>query len=191
MGQSLESRGHHMHDRAIFVAEYLRRDFERTFRLTPDQIEHLGFAIAVMLDQLIRAITMVVEDAAMSGQDQLNVEALHFQLRIDEIAERIADRQGRIESDMWRNLREQVVPDNHDLFLAQVDYAMTGSVARRPDDLERAIPNRDEVAVIEEPVGLRERIVHVGPEPHWTHPFRRMLVDREAMCAEEFHRVGP
>src|SRR5580658_4955469 len=118
MSEGFECRRHHVEYWPFFAAKYLLRNFERGLRRLARQIEHFCFSITVMLDQLIRAMTMVVIDAAMRGQYQLDVELLHLQLRRDEIAERVGSRRVRIDPDMWRNFGQQVIADDHHLFLA-------------------------------------------------------------------------
>src|SRR5487761_2796560 len=78
VGEGLESRRHHMEHRAIVGAEDLIGNFEGALGLALDEIEHLGLAITMMLDELVGAMAMVAIDAAVRGQHQLNVEILHL-----------------------------------------------------------------------------------------------------------------
>src|ERR1700689_3235481 len=103
MSEGFECRRHHVEYRPFFAAKYLLRNFERRLRRLARQIEHFRFSITVMLNQLIRAMTVVMIDAAVRGQYQLDVEFLHLQLRRDEVAERVGSRCIRIDPDMWRN----------------------------------------------------------------------------------------
>ena len=80
MRQGFEGRRHHVEYRSFFATEDLARDFVRCLRGFTRQIEHLGLAIAMVLDKLIRAMPMVVVDAAVRRQDQLDVELLHLEL---------------------------------------------------------------------------------------------------------------
>ena len=81
MREGFEGRRHHVEYRPFFAAEYLLRNFERRLRRFARQIEHFRLSITMMLDQLISAMTMVVIDAAVRRQDQLDVELLDLQLR--------------------------------------------------------------------------------------------------------------
>src|SRR5207248_10327277 len=65
MGQRFEGRRHHVEDRTLLVAEDLLRYFERGLRAMLDQVEHLGLAIAMVLDELVGAMPMVAIDAAV------------------------------------------------------------------------------------------------------------------------------
>src|SRR6185312_11421113 len=67
---------------------------------------------------------------------------------------------------------------------------MTGSVARRPDDLESSITQRNHVSVCKVFVGLRQRIVHPCTHPRRPHPFYRIFIDWKAVSHEEFARFG-
>ena len=78
----------------------------------------------MMLDQLIRAMPMVVINAAVRREDQLDVELLHLQLRINEIAERISTDVVGINPNVWRNFRQQMIADDHHFFLAQINHVM-------------------------------------------------------------------
>src|SRR5713101_4208568 len=80
MRQRLERRRHHMKNRPFFAAEHFLRDLVRTFRLAPNQVEHLRFAIPMVLDELVCAMGMVVEDAAVRRYYQLHVETLDLAL---------------------------------------------------------------------------------------------------------------
>src|SRR5260370_20885469 len=101
---------------------------------------------------------MILEDAAVRGQHQLDIETLHLELRIDEVAQRITGRRRRIESDVRCDLRQQMVADNQDLLLAQQNHAMARSVAGRPNYLEGTIAHRNQVAVTQESVRALQRI---------------------------------
>ena len=78
VSEGLERRGHHMKYWPVLVTEDLLRHFERAYSAYADEVEHLGFAIAMMLDQLVGAMAMVLIDGAMRGQHYLDVEVLHL-----------------------------------------------------------------------------------------------------------------
>src|SRR5271170_2222078 len=78
VSERFEGSRHHMEHRAIVRPENLIRHLERALRLALDQVEHLRFAIAMMLDELIGAMAMVAVNAAMRWQHQLYVEILHL-----------------------------------------------------------------------------------------------------------------
>ena len=86
MSQRFESRCHHVEDRTLLAAEYLLGNIEGGLRRFSRQIEHFRLTVPMVLDQLISAMAMVVIDAAVRGQDQLNVELLNLRLRIQEVA---------------------------------------------------------------------------------------------------------
>jgi len=56
--EGLERCRHHVEDRPVFVAENLLRHLEGSARRAPDQVEHLGFAIAMMFDELVGAVAI-------------------------------------------------------------------------------------------------------------------------------------
>src|SRR5271163_2685466 len=89
MRQGLESSRHHMEDRPVLVAEDLLRHLEGGARRAADEIEHLGFAIAMMFDELVGAMAVVLVDGAVRGQHEVDLEILYLALRVDEFAQRI------------------------------------------------------------------------------------------------------
>ena len=95
-----------------------------------------------------------------------------------------------IDADVRGDLRQQMVADDHHLLLAQINHAMPGGVARRPDDLEAPLAHGDHVAVMQELVGLRHRIVLVGAHPRRPHPFDRVAIDGKAVAGEKCVHLG-
>src|SRR5579862_2362728 len=61
---------------------------------------------------------------------------------------------------------------------------------RRPDHLELAIADFDDVVIVDVLVGLRDRTVHRSSHPGRTHPGRRELLDRKSVLGEKYARLG-
>jgi len=78
MRERLEGRRHYMKYGAFLVGENLLRYLKCGLRFAPRQVQHLGFAIAMMLDQLIGSMTMVRINIAMRRQYMLDLEILNF-----------------------------------------------------------------------------------------------------------------
>src|SRR5215831_21017800 len=87
VGEGLESSRHHVEYRALFAAKYTLSDLERRFRTLFNQVQHLGLAIPMMLDNLVGAMAVIAVDASMGGQHRLYLETLNFQLRVYEISQ--------------------------------------------------------------------------------------------------------
>src|SRR5271168_1105699 len=84
-----------------------------------------------------------------------------------------------------------MVTDDQNPIGPQVDYAMARRMARRPDDLEVAIADPDDVAVGDIHVRLRGRIVQPRAHPARLQPVGRKALDRKAVANEKLTRLGP
>ena len=78
MREGFKSCRHHMKDRPFFASENLHRDLECGLRFAPSNVEHLRLAIAMVLDELVGAMTMILVDAAVRRQHVLDFEFLNF-----------------------------------------------------------------------------------------------------------------
>src|SRR6516162_1698641 len=104
MRQRFEGSCHNLGYRPA-VAEYLVSDLESCLRPVAYQVEHLSFAILMMLDDLVRPMPMIVVDAAVRGQHKFHVELLNLLLRIDKVAQRVHPEAVRVDSDVRRYFR--------------------------------------------------------------------------------------
>src|SRR5271155_5320172 len=102
MRPGFEGRRHHVEYGPLLATKYLLRYLECRLRRLARQIEHFRLSISMMLDQLIGAVAMVMIHAAVRRQNEFHVEILNFQLRSDEISQRVGSRHVRIDSDVWR-----------------------------------------------------------------------------------------
>src|SRR5215472_8930543 len=115
----------------------------------------------------------------------MHIETLNFQLRIDEIAERISFRVIRIYADVRRDLGQQMVPDNHHFLFAQVYYVMARRMTGSPAKFELPIPDLQNITVLDWMIRFGHRIVHLRSHPRRAHPDRIELLNRKPMLEKK------
>ena len=91
---------------------------------------------------------------------------------------------------MRGDLRQQMVADDQDFFLAQIDHAMTGRMAGRPDDFESPIAYGIMSPSVKNLSGCGNGIVHIGAHPGRAHTFDRVFLDREAVAIKNVRASG-
>src|SRR6266404_5749309 len=67
---------------------------------------------------------------------------------------------------------------------------MAWSVAGRPDNLQLAIANRDNIAIVKVLIRLRNRAIHRRSHPRRSHPFEWKFVDWKTVSLEKSLRFG-
>src|SRR3989475_10068007 len=89
MRQRLVRRGHHLEAIVGRDREGVQRDLVSGHRSAADQLEHGELAHAVEVDQLAGAAAVVLVHRAVRRADEPYLEALHFLVRGEEVAERV------------------------------------------------------------------------------------------------------
>ena len=110
------------------------------------------------VDQLPRPAAVVLVDRAVRRADEPRIHFLHLLVRAEEVAERVLGA-ARPETDVRRDLRQEVVADEQHALGQQEQAAVPRRVAGRPHDLERTpIAQRDLVLVRDQVIGLGRRV---------------------------------
>jgi hypothetical protein len=97
----------------LVVAQLIREDpagdLERGRRLTRQGSMHRREALFVMADELVYAAVEVVEERAVSGEDEVDIQAAQA---LDGVEVALQGPRGRVgpEADVGRNLQQQMIP---------------------------------------------------------------------------------
>src|SRR5262249_44637845 len=89
MRERLGRRGHHLEAAVGADGERLQRHLVRGTRPLADDLQHGELAHAVEVDELARAPTVVLEDAAVRGADEAGLDTRDLVLRGEEVSERV------------------------------------------------------------------------------------------------------
>src|SRR5206468_29677 len=131
MRQRLVGRRHHLEAIVGRDREGVERDLVGGHRTAADQLEHGELPHAVEVDQLAGAAAVVLVHRAVRRADEPHVEALHLLVRGEEVAERVLGAV-RPETDVGRDLRQQVIADEQDALGLEQEAAVARRVPRRP-----------------------------------------------------------